>query len=102
MKPSPGVGVDLATLATLIRAAIANSYRWTAERNLTGPIGLLEGDHNAKEQTGKGWKCNRRCPKGKSRSARIAPTRHKQLVLATRGERLFSTKRAADTSNANR
>ena len=52
MKPSPGAGVDLATLATLIRAAIANSYRWTAERNTTGPIGLLEGDHNAKEQTG--------------------------------------------------
>jgi hypothetical protein len=44
MKPSPGVGVDLATLATLIRAAIANSYRWTAERNTTGPIGLLEGE----------------------------------------------------------
>jgi hypothetical protein len=45
MEPSPAlrwVGVDLVTLATLIRAEITKRDRWTAERNTTGPIGLLK------------------------------------------------------------
>src|ERR1700686_422342 len=35
----------------------------------------------SKRDGAKGWECNRRCPKGKSRSARLAPTRHKQLLF---------------------
>ena len=38
------VGVDLVTLATLIRAEITKRDRWTAERNTTGPNGLLKGE----------------------------------------------------------
>src|SRR6202048_67928 len=42
--PLAGRPVRLVTLATLIRAEITKRDRWTAERNTTGPIGLLKGE----------------------------------------------------------
>src|SRR5712671_6727429 len=33
----------------------------------------------SKRDGAKGWTCDRRCPKGKSRSPGIAPTRHRQV-----------------------
>src|SRR6266566_2743895 len=53
----------------------------------------------SKRDGAKGWTCDRRCPQGESRSAGIAPTRHRQIGFW--GLANSACFQSAETSNAN-